>query len=100
MCRTMLVFLLPLFSLAHDSKDLLPPVCIQAGGQPLDVKRVGHAAPFVGDFGGTGRMYLLVGQFHEGRLRIYRNTGTNSEPRYDSYAWFRAGADLGRVPTA
>jgi hypothetical protein len=83
---------------AADNDDLLPPVPILAGGQPLDVEREGHSAPFVGDIDGDGKLALLVGQYHEGRLRIYRNVGTRDKPKFDSYTWFEAGGKLGRVP--
>ena len=33
---------------------------------------VGHAAPYLYDFDGDGKRDLLVGQFGEGKLRIYR----------------------------
>ena len=53
-----------------------------AGAAPIDVD-VGHAAPFVGDFDGDGRPDLLVGQFGDGKLRIYRNAGDAKAPRFD-----------------
>ena len=81
------------------AEDLAPPVLIDSAGKPIDVEGVGHAAPFVGDFDGDGKSDLLVGQFREGKLRIYRNVGTNAQPKFDGYEWFKAGADLGRVPT-
>ena len=68
------------------------------GKHVLDVQRSGHAAPFFGDFDGDGLPDLLVGQFAEGKLRIYRNVGTRKEPRFDGYEWFKAGGDFGRVP--
>jgi FG-GAP repeat len=83
---------------AADPGELLPPVPIQAGGRPLDVEREGHAAPFVGDFDGDGVRDLLVGQYFEGRLRVYRNAGTNARPRFEGYTWFEAGGQAGRVP--
>jgi hypothetical protein len=86
----------PLFAAAPD--ELLSPVQVQAGGRPLDVEHVGHAAPFVGDFDEDGGLCLLVGQFDNGRLRIYRNTGTRAKPRFDSYTWFTAGGRIARVP--
>jgi hypothetical protein len=76
------------------------PVKLIAGGNPIDVQRTGHSAPFVGDFDGDGLHDLLVGEFHEGRLRIYRNTGSNREPEFDQFEWFTAGGELGRVPTS
>ena len=81
-----------------DSGELLPPVPVLAGGRPLDVQRDGHSAPFVGDFDGDGKRDLLVGQFHEGRLRVYRNTGTDSRPKFDSYTYFEAGGAVASVP--
>jgi len=80
------------------SDDLRPPTHVQAGGQPLDVQREGHSAPFVGDFDGDGVQDLLVGQYDEGRLRIYRNSGSNSAPILGGFEWLKAGGKLGRVP--
>ena len=80
-----------------NSDELLAPVMVQAGGQPIDVE-VGHAAPFVGDIDHDGKLDLLVGQFGEGKLRIYKNLGSNEKPTFDKYDWFVAGAELGVVP--
>jgi hypothetical protein len=99
-CRmgTLIVLLLTGPALAEDRNGLLPPVQIQAAGKALDIEREGHAAPFVGDFYEDGGLCLLVGQFDNGRLRIYRNTGTRAKPRFDSYTWFKAGGKIASVP--
>jgi hypothetical protein len=83
---------------AQDRSGLLPPVQVQSAGKALDIERQGHAAPFVGDFYEDGGLCLLVGQFDNGRLRIYRNTGTRAKPRFDSYTWFEAGGQIASVP--
>jgi hypothetical protein len=92
------VLLLAAQVVAADPAELLPPVQIQARGRPLDVEREGHSAPFVGDFYEDGGLCLLVGQYDSGRLRIYRNTGTRTKPRFDSYTWFQAGGRIASVP--
>src|SRR5689334_21822648 len=79
-------------------RELAPPVRIEAAGKPIDTA-VGHAAPFVGDFDGDGKSDLLVGQFGEGLLWIYRNEGTTKAPRLAAGVKFKEGKDDGRVPT-
>src|SRR5207244_1598211 len=84
--------------LAQEAGSLKAPVRLMADGKPINVD-VGHAAPFVGDFYGDGKMQLLVGQFGDGKLRIYPNVGTAKQPRFDKFAWFLDGTPEGRVPS-
>lgn len=70
------------------------PFRIQADGKPIDVD-IGHAAPYLHDFDGDGVRDLLVGQFGaQGRLRIYRNTGTDKAPVFGASVWFMAGGEI------
>lgn len=80
------------------SPELKPPVRLEAAGKPIDTE-IGHAAPFVCDFDGDGIKDLLVGQFGDGLLWIYRNEGTNSEPRLAAGVKFKEGKEDGRVPS-
>lgn len=104
-----------------QSQELLPPVRILAGDQPIDVT-TGHAAPYVLDFDGDGKRDLLVGEFGDGkfpaaelpaalaegwkkgdhfangRLRIYRNIGTDQAPRFDGFEYLQAGGVTATVP--
>jgi hypothetical protein len=78
--------------------ELMPPVRLEADGKPIDTE-IGHAAPFVGDFYGRGVNDLLVGQFGQGVLWVYRNIGTIANPRFAPGVKFKNGNLDGRVPT-
>jgi hypothetical protein len=82
---------------AEEPSDLATPVKILAAEKPIDVE-IGHAAPFVADFDGDGVKDLLVGQFGGGKLRIYKNTGTNAKPMFQQFTWFQDGSENGCVP--
>jgi hypothetical protein len=83
---------------ADPTRELMPPVRLEAASVPIDTD-VGHAAPFVGDIDGDGKLDLLVGQFGEGVLWTFRNVGTHAEPKFAAGARFQAGGEDGRVPT-
>jgi hypothetical protein len=71
------------------ASELAPPVKLEAGGKPIDVT-VGHAAPFVHDMDGDGAPDLLVGQFGEGKLHLFRNEGTAAAPKLAASRWVEA----------
>jgi len=78
--------------------ELAAPIRLEAAGKPIDTE-IGHAAPCVADFDGDGVQDLLVGQFGGGLLWIYRNEGTNAEPKLAAGVKFKEGAEDGRVPS-
>ena len=94
-----LVVLLCTFGMAKGQEsELAPGVRLAAGGSAIDTWR-GHAAPFAGDFDGDGVRDLLVGQFGDGILWIYRNIGTNERPELAPGEKFKDGGEDGRVPS-
>ena len=100
MLKSLVLVLMTLSFLAPEdpSRELLPPVRIEANGKPIDTD-IGHAAPFVGDFDGDGVRDLLVGQFGNGVLWFYKNIGTNTQPKFAAGVKFKDGAPDGCVPT-
>lgn len=78
--------------------ELAPPTNVEAGGEAIDTGGVGYAAPYYADFDGDGVKDLLLGEFFEGRLRIYKNLGTNDRPRFKDFVFFQDGAETGRIP--
>lgn len=86
------------FAVNGVSSELEEPIPVRVAGCPLDVEHSGHAAPCVADFDGDGVNDLLVGEFYQGRLRVYRNVGTNAEPSFEDYFVFQDGVPEGRVP--
>jgi hypothetical protein len=90
--------LFTLLGLSGPADELASPVRLEAAGKVIDTD-IGHAAPFVGDFDGDGVADLLVGQFGEGILRIYRNEGTTARPKLVAGRKFKEGNPEGRVPT-
>jgi hypothetical protein len=85
------------------SSDLLKenrlarPIPLEADGKPLVREGYESLYPFVGDFDGDGRQSLLLGT-HGGRLLIYRNAGTKTNPRLTSPQWFDDAVPTGRIP--
>jgi len=84
---------------APGSDELAPPVKLMAGGKAINVD-IGHAAPFYGDIDGSGVRSLLVGQFNDGKLRVYRNAGTAKAPKFDGFTWVLDGKPGGTVPAS
>ena len=37
--------------------------------------------------------------FNDGRLRIYRNVGTNAAPVFEDFEYLRAGKEYASIPT-
>lgn len=70
-----------LATLAALGEVLAEPFLVKADGKPVSVER-GHADPVLYDWDGDGVRDLVVGQFAEGRIWVYRNTGTEKEKSF------------------
>ena len=89
--------LLTCFVQGQPAPELDEPFRIMAGDEPISVD-MGYAAPCYTDFDGDGIRDLLVGQFDDGKLRIYRNTGTDAQPGFSEFFYFQAAGADATVP--
>jgi hypothetical protein len=86
-------------SVAPPKKEwFAPPVRIEADGQPIDHGAAwGHCGPTLHDLDGDGIDDLVVGDF-SGNFTVYRNAGTNKEPRFARGVPLSAGGVAAHVP--
>jgi hypothetical protein len=83
--------------LSIPGAELQAPFVVEAGGRVIDVTG-GNSAPAWADLTGDGVPDLLVGQFDQGRVRLYRNVGARGAPRFVDFELLRAGQGFVDVP--
>ena len=71
------------------------PVRLMAGGVPVRVESPGYAAPCWADVDGDGKKHLLVGQFNQGKIRVFKNLGGG---KLAAGAWLKAEGKEAEVP--
>jgi hypothetical protein len=79
------------------STEFDPPFRVESNGKPIDMA-MGNASPFVMDFDGDGVFDLLLGQRSDCKLRIFRNTGSNQQPKFGVSAFFKVGGVDASLP--
>lgn len=72
-----------------------PPVRLMADGKPVRVESPGFACPCLADLSGSGKKDLLVGQFNEGKIRVFKNLGDN---KFAGGEWLQADGKPAEVP--
>ena len=72
-----------------------PPVRLQADGGPIRVESPGYAAPCLADLDGHGKMDLLVGQFNQGKIQVFKGLGGG---KFARGAWLQAEGKAAEVP--
>jgi hypothetical protein len=70
-------------------------VRLQAGGVPIRVEAPGYAAPCLADLDGDGKLDLLVGQFNDGKIQVFKGLGGG---RFAAGAWLQAEGKVAEVP--
>ena len=69
-----------------------------ADGSVLDVGGVGHSTPDYADVDGDGIPDLVVGEFKDGAIRIYRNHGSAEAPIFKDFEFLMADGEQAVVP--
>ena len=78
-----------------SAAEFQPPFRLQGGDQAVRVESPGYAAPCWADIDGDGKKDLLVGQFSEGKIRVYKNLGGG---KLAAGAWLKADGIDAEIP--
>lgn len=82
-----------------DHRFFEPGIRLMADGKIIKTKWFGHAAPALFDIDRDGDLDLLVGQYQDGDVSVYKNIGTDKNPKYQSGGMLMAGEKVASVPT-
>jgi hypothetical protein len=78
-----------------SAADFQPPLRLMAGEQAVRVESPGWACPCWADIDGDGKKDLLVGQFSQGKINVYKNLGGG---KLAPGAWLQADGIDAEIP--
>ena len=71
------------------------PVRLKADGVAVRVESPGYACPCWADIAGDGKKVLLVGQFSQGKIKVYKHLGAE---KFAAGEWLKAEGKVAEVP--
>lgn len=71
------------------------PTRMTAENGVIRVESPGYAAPCFADIDGDGRKDLLVGQFNDGKIQVYKSRG---DGKFAAGEWLEAEGAIAEVP--
>lgn len=80
---------------ACSAAEFEKPVRITVDGAAVRVESPGFAAPALADLDGDGKKDLLVGQFRDGKIRVFKGMGNG---KYAAGTWLQAGGKDAQIP--
>jgi hypothetical protein len=78
-----------------SASDFEPPVRLKVGDAAIRVENPGYAAPCWADLKGGGQKHLLVGQFNQGKIRLFKHLGAE---HFAPGNWLQAEGKVAQVP--
>ena len=78
-----------------SAADFEPPVRLKAGDAAIRVEAPGYAFPCWADVDGDGKKELLVGQFNQGKMRVFKHLGGE---KFAPGSWLQADGKVAEVP--
>jgi len=78
-----------------SAADFQPPIRLEANGAAVRVESPGWAAPCWADIDGDGKKDLLVGQFNQGKIHVFKNLGGG---KLAAGAWLKADGIDAEIP--
>ena len=83
------------WGVASQGAQFTEPVRLKAGDDFVRVEAPGWACPSWHDLDGDGKKDLVVGQFRDGKMKVYRNLG---DGKLAEGRWIEAGGEVAKVP--
>ncbi len=78
-----------------NASEFQNPVRLKAGDAAVRVESPGYAAPCFADLDADGRKELLVGQFNQGKIRVFKHLGAE---KFAPGEWLQAEGTVAEVP--
>ncbi len=90
-----LTLFVPLALATPQGPQFEAPVRMKAGDSFIACEAPGFACPAFHDVDGDGKKDLAVGQFNDGKIKIYKSTGKGA---FAAGEWLQAGGAVAEVP--
>ncbi len=75
--------------------EFQPPTRLKAGKDAIRVESPGYAFPCYVDVDGDGKKDLLVGQFAQGKIQVFKGLGGT---KFAAGTWLQAEGKVAEVP--
>jgi hypothetical protein len=80
---------------ACAAADFAPPVRLKSGDAAVRVESPGYACPAWADVDGDGKKDLIVGQFAQGKMRVFKSLGGT---KFAPGEWLQVEGKVAEVP--